>query len=52
VVNTTANAVYHPKTGAEGILPVLSGALGALLAGLLLALAAAKRRREISQTTR
>jgi hypothetical protein len=40
-----------PKTGAEGMIPAAGGALGALLAGLFLILAATKRRHQIEQQT-
>jgi hypothetical protein len=38
-----------PKTGAEGMVPAIGGALGALLAGLFLVLAAARRRRQLDE---
>jgi adhesin/invasin len=52
-VKVTAQAVpgytTHPDTGAEGMVPALGGALGALLAGLFLVLAAARRRRQVEE---
>jgi hypothetical protein len=46
-VYEVAKPAAHPPTGAEGMIPAAGTALGALLAGLFLILAAARRRREI-----
>jgi adhesin/invasin len=49
----TPNVVVAPKplakTGAEGMIPAVGSALGALLAGLFLVVAAARRRRELEE---
>jgi hypothetical protein len=45
IVTVPATVAYHPKTGGEGLVPVLGVALGTLLTGLFL-LAAQRRRKE------
>jgi adhesin/invasin len=49
-VQPTPLAKPLAKTGAQGMIPAVGSALGALLAGLFLILAAARRRREIDHT--